>query len=128
MKSFLNSILLFIISITLGIILIPSSIILTIPIVFVVDSTQAAYDKLSKYIKSIAMSIDQVGNATMEYGLNAWLITKDGYQFGNESETISSALGKNQAKGTLTKYGWVLVNILNKINPNHCLNAINNKV
>ena len=37
MKSFLNSILLFIISITLGVILIPSSIILTIPIVFVVD-------------------------------------------------------------------------------------------
>jgi hypothetical protein len=128
MKKFLNSILLLLISLVLGAILIPISIILTIPTIFIVDGAEAAYDKLSKYIKSLAMSIDQVGNVTMEFGLNKLIITKDGYQFGNESETISSALGKNQVANTLTKYGLLLVNILNKIENNHCIKAINNKV
>jgi hypothetical protein len=128
MKSFLNSILLLVIALILGVILIPTSIILTIPIVFITDSIEASFNKLARYIKCLAMSIDQVGNVTMEFGLNSLVITKDGYQFGNESETISSALGKNQVKGTLTKYGWAIVTILDKINPNHCINAINNKV
>jgi hypothetical protein len=128
MKSFLNSILLLFIALILGIILIPTSIILTIPIVFVTDSLQSAFDKLAKYIRSLAMAIDQVGNVTMEYGLNSIAITNEGYQFGNESETISSALGKNQVKGTLTSFGQSIVNILNWINPNHCLKAINNRV
>jgi hypothetical protein len=128
MRNFFNSILLFLIALILGIILIPISIVFTIPIVFIVDSAEAAYNKLATYIKSIAMGIDQLGNVTLEYGLNEFWITKDGYQFGNKMETISSALGKNQVKGTLTPFGWAIVNILDKINPNHCINAINNKV
>lgn len=118
----------FIIALILGVILIPISIVLSIPIVFIVDSAEEAYNKLATYLKAIAMGIDQLGNVTLEYALNGIMITKNGYQFGNKMETISSVLGKNQVQNTLTKYGWVLVNILNKINPNHCFNAINNKV
>lgn len=128
MKAFLTSILMFIIALILGVILIPISIVLSIPIVFIVDSAEEAYNKLATYLKAIAMGIDQLGNVTLEYALNGIMITKNGYQFGNKMETISSVLGKNQVQNTLTKYGWVLVNILNKINPNHCFNAINNKV
>ena len=39
-------------------------------------------------------------------------------------ETISSALGKNQRDGTLTKIGRALVWILDKIEKEHCKKSI----
>lgn len=125
--SLVNSIILFLVALLLGGILIPLGFALTIIILLICDF-KACANKLTGYFKFLAICIDQMGNVALEFGLNAVLITKNGYQFGNKMETISSALGKNQVVGTLTKLGWVLVNILDWINPNHCIKAINNKV
>ena len=48
-------------------------------------------------------------------------------QFGNEDETISSVLGKNERMQTLTGLGRVIVSILDFIDPNHALNSIEEK-
>ena len=50
--------------------------------------------------------------------------TKTGYKFGVEGETISSALGKNERDGTLTKRGKQLVKLLNWLDKDHCRKAI----
>ncbi len=58
---------------------------------------------------------------------NDILIFKDGYQFRNVDETISSALGKNQRLNKLTYLGTLLVSFLDFIDPNHALNSIEEK-
>ena len=44
----------------------------------------------------IAIAIDQLGNVVCGRMFNDILITKDGYKFGDEDETISSCIGKNK--------------------------------
>ena len=44
--------------------------------------------------------------------------------FGDERETISSVLGKNERDGTLTNAGRMLCWILNVLDKNHCKNSI----
>ena len=57
---------------------------------------------------------------------NTIMITKDGYKFGNEDETISSVLGKNQLKGTFRIIGYCLNRILDKLEKNHSIKSIEN--
>lgn len=68
------------------------------------------------------------GNVLGEEIFNDLLITTDGYKFGNRKETISSVLGKNQQKETLTKAGKSLVWILDSIEKDHCILSIDNMV
>lgn len=82
------------------------------------------YQYLSKVMRSIAKTIDILGNVCCGALFNAVLITKGGYHFGREGETISSALGKNLLKGTLTKTGYALASFLDWIDENHCINSI----
>lgn len=77
-----------------------------------------------EYLLKIAVSIDQLGNVLMQHLLNLLWIKKGGYLFGNRDETISSALGKNKAQGTLTGFGKAIDAILDLIDPNHTLNSI----
>jgi len=77
-----------------------------------------------EYLLKIAVSIDQLGNVLMQHLLNLLWVKKGGYRFGNRDETISSALGKNKALGTLTGLGKVIDSILDLIDPNHSLNSI----
>ena len=77
-----------------------------------------------EYLLKIAVSIDQMGNVLMQHLLNLLWVKKGGYRFGNRDETISSALGKNKAQGTLTSFGRAIDNILDLIDPNHSLNSI----
>ena len=79
---------------------------------------------MGEYFLKIALSIDQLGNVIMQHILNQFWIKKDGYPFGNRDETISSALGKNKALGTLTAFGKFIDQILDWIDPNHSLNSI----
>lgn len=81
-------------------------------------------DKKKGYFKSTAITIDKMGNREFRTLFNKTLKTKDGYPFGAENETISSALGKNQVQNTLTKTGKALVWLLDKIDKNHCAKAI----
>ena len=77
-----------------------------------------------EYLLKIAVSIDQLGNVLMQHLLNLLWVKKGGYLFGNRDETISSALGKNKAQGTLTGFGKAIDAILDLIDPNHSLNSI----
>jgi len=52
------------------------------------------------YFKSSAINLDKFGNREFRALLNTTLITEYGYNFGNQSETISGVLGKNKLKNT----------------------------
>ena len=76
------------------------------------------------YFRSTALSIDIWANREFRTLWNAQLKTEKGYEFGREDETISSALGKNLLLGTLAEDGKKLVRILDRLDPNHCLESI----
>ena len=73
------------------------------------------------YFRDSALTLDKLANREFRTLWNKTLILKDGIQFGNINETISSVLGKNILANKLTKTGKVLVWILTK---KHCLDAI----
>jgi hypothetical protein len=75
------------------------------------------------YFKQTALNLDKFGNREFRAFLNLSM-QKNGYQFGNPNETISSALGKNERDNTLTKCGRILVKILDIIDKNHCKKSI----
>jgi len=77
------------------------------------------------YFKSSAVNIDKFGNREFRTLFNKVLISNKGYRFGDIGETISSVLGKNQLTGTLTRFGKVIVWILDKIDKDHCFKSIN---
>lgn len=80
------------------------------------------------YFRDTALSIDVFANREFRATWNKFLIKHNGYKFGKNGETISSVLGKNQLKGTLTKTGYVLVRMLDKIEDNHCIKSIDNNI
>ncbi len=80
------------------------------------------------YFKSTAKNLDIFANREFRAFWNAVLIDPDGYQFGKEGETLSSALGKNQRLEKLKPKGAWLVRQLNRIDENHCLESINEAI
>ena len=76
------------------------------------------------YFKQSALNLDKYGNREFRAFFNRYFRTENGYPFGNENETISSALGKNERDGNLSKCGKVLVWILDKIDKDHCKKSI----
>lgn len=79
-----------------------------------------------KYWRSFAVDVDRFANHQFRTFFNAILKTADGYPFGDFRETVSSALGKNQRDNTLSRLGKLLVWMLDKIDPDHCLKSIQN--
>ena len=75
-----------------------------------------------------ARSIDVFANVEASELFNDTLIKSGGYKFGNKQETISSVLGKNQLRNTLTRVGNSLRIILDLIEPGHCLLSINDNL
>ena len=75
------------------------------------------------YFKQTAIDIDRFGNRNFRCFLN-WSMQKNGYEFGNVNETISSALGKNERDKTLSIFGKIMCNILNFLDKNHCQKSI----
>lgn len=82
------------------------------------------YGNVKGYFRSTALSIDIWANREFRTLWNVKLRIENGYEFGREGETISSALGKNKLLGTLTKDGIKLANILDKIDTNHCIKSM----
>jgi hypothetical protein len=82
------------------------------------------------YFRSLALDIDIMSNRAFRTIWNNALVkqNKHYYRFGKIGETISSALGKNEARDTLSKAGKALVWILDKIDKKHCYNSINYNV
>ena len=113
-------VLLFIISILLFVI--------TVPFGFVYGLFYKLFKRgltgIGEYALQIAISIDQLGNVSMQHLLNSLWIKKGGYYFGNRDETISSAIGRNKNLGTLTFFGRSIDRLLDTIDPNHSLNSI----
>ncbi|VAV85076.1 hypothetical protein MNBD_BACTEROID02-795 [hydrothermal vent metagenome] len=79
---------------------------------------------IGTYFLEMAISIDQLGNVVMQHLLNLILLRKNAYKFGNPDETISSVIGKNLEKCTLTPFGKIISKTLDAIDPNHSLNSI----
>jgi len=84
------------------------------------------WSRISGYLRSSAVNTDRFGNYEFRSLFNAILITKDGYKFGDFRETISSVIGKNKVKGTLTRTGRILDKILDLLDKNHSIKSINN--
>jgi len=80
--------------------------------------------RLSHYFLTIALSIDQLGNVILAPLFNAIMIKRNGYKFGDEDETISYVLGRNQITETLSKCGNLLANLLDWIDANHCAKTV----
>ena len=79
---------------------------------------------LSHYFLTIALSIDQLGNVILAPLFNGIMIKRNGYKFGDEDETISYVLGRNQITETLSKCGNLFANLLDWIEPNHCAKTV----
>lgn len=98
------------------------------------DGIKRSWTNFDTYCRRIAIGRDQLGNAEGKAFFNDTMIrrNKDNsdvrpYRFGNNDETISSAFGKNQLRGTLTKFGhWWSYRFLDKIEKDHSINSIDN--
>lgn len=83
-----------------------------------------SWKKIDDKFRSMAEAFDRFGNIVCGELFDATLRKANGYHFGAEKETISSALGKNQRDGTLTGTGKFVVWILCKFQKDHCLKSI----
>lgn len=80
------------------------------------------------YFRSTAKNLDIFANREFRAFWNAVLIEPDGYKFGREGETLSSALGRNQLRNKLKPKGLFLVRALDKLDKNHCINSIDDNL
>jgi len=132
MKKLIKSLVLFLIASVLSVVLLPLGIIWTVGeiLVRIFSSSQkkSACTKsiwfLTATLHSLALGLDQIGNAVCRDMFNRLLIEKDWYKFGKIQETISSVLGKNQMLDTLSLWGWILVSILELFQEDHCIKSI----
>jgi len=89
---------------------------------------QRSWRKIVGYLDhsagALALAIDHFGNTVCRDLFNSLFLKSGGYGFGNIRETISSALGRNAQRGTLSRTGRLLVWILNAIDENHVQKAI----
>ena len=85
----------------------------------------AGLNKISDYVRAIAIAIDMFGNVVLQVPLNLLFVTDGGYRYGRAGETISSATGKNVQGNTLTKWGVGFNNFLSFVfGKNHAINNI----
>jgi len=122
--SLLLNLLLVIIAIFLLKYLLIPAIIITLFISFFNRKVGNGFLNISQYLREVALSIDQLGNVICSDLFDITLINKNGYKFGNPDETISGVIGKNQKLKTLTFIGKGLNKILNIIEKDHSINAI----
>ena len=132
MKSLTKSLVLFWVAGILSVVLLPLGIIWTVGEILVrifsSEQKKSAFAKsiwfLTATLHSLALWLDQIGNAVCRDMFNRLLIEEDGYKFGKVQETISSVLGKNERDWTLSLGGLLLVILLDVIDKDHCENSI----
>ena len=132
MRNLIKSLVLFWVAGALSVVLLPLGIIWTVGEIliriFTSEQKKSALAKsiwfLTATLHSLALWLDQIGNAVCRDLFNRLLIEKDWYKFGKVQETISSVLGKNQMLDTLSLWGWILVSILELFERNHCIKSI----
>lgn len=132
MKSLTKSLVLFWAAGILSVILLPLGIIWTVGEILVrifsSEQKKSAFAKsiwfLTATLHSLALGLDQIGNAVCRDMFNRLLIEQDGYKFGKVQETISSVLGKNQLLDKLSLTGRALVVLLELFEEEHCIKSI----
>ncbi len=124
MKKTIISTLLLLVAILLFIPLAPIGMLYGIGASFFRVKIKSGFYKMSKYFKTIAVSIDQLGNVFCKELFDDLLIKNKGHKFGNEDETISSVVGKNKKTKTLSLSGKSLDYVLNKIEKDHSIISI----
>ena len=88
------------------------------------------YKTINNKFFNLAKDIDIFANVSFPILWNTLLKKRNGYHFGVKKETLSSALGKNQIKNTLSVVGKIMVIILWVIDVQfwfkggHCKNSI----
>jgi hypothetical protein len=82
------------------------------------------FKTINDFFYETAVDIDRFANRNFRTLWNETLRKENGYKFGDERETVSSALGKNKRDETLTKTGKSLCTILDFLDKNHCLKSI----
>lgn len=121
--------------ISIGLLLLIFSIFATL-VLFIPNLSHIIYDsfrykntrrRIGFYLLNAAKAIDIMCNTLYSPMLNAWFIKHNGYHFGKDGETVSSALGKNQVFKTLTYTGQGLAGILDLLDKDHCWKSIDNK-
>ena len=117
------------ISINMGILLYFIAIILYIPLTvinafLVLFKYGWTWKTINDFFYETAVDIDRFANRNFRTLWNETLRKEGGYKFGDERETVSSALGKNKRDNTLTKTGKILCSILDFLDKNHCLKSI----
>lgn len=122
-KLLLNVVLVFIAVKLLKYLLVPA-ILVTLVISFFRTKVGNGFINVSDYLRSVAVSVDQLGNVVCKDLFDLVLIKKEGYKFGHPDETISSVLGKNQLLDTLTGVGKCLNAILSFIEKDHSVISI----
>lgn len=132
MKNLIKSLVLFCVAGALSVVLLPLGILWTVGEIIV--RIFSSSEKKSAFAKSIwfltatphslALGLDQIGNAVCRDMFNRLLIEKDWYKFGKVQETISSVLGKNQETWTLTCLGSTVVWVLDHLDKDHCRESI----
>ena len=80
------------------------------------------YRNVGEYSYRILISIDQLGNVVCDKLFDLTLVK--GNYFGDEDETISSAMGRAKLNNDLTFTGKILDSILNLIDNNHSIKSI----
>jgi len=114
---------LFVIAILLGVLLIPIGLLYSL--LFRVLNKFSIPEKLSTYLYSCALAIDQLGNVFCSDLFNHTLVTSDAtVLFGDPDQTISAVLGYAQRDNQLTMIGRWIVNLLDTIDPDHCRKAM----
>jgi hypothetical protein len=116
------------ISIDMGILLYFIAIILYLPLtiintILVLNKYGWKFKTIDDYFFQTAVDIDKFANRNFRTLWNQTL-QKNGYQFGDERETVSSALGKNKRDNTLTQTGKILCDLLDRLDENHCIKSI----
>lgn len=124
MKNIFLSILLLIVAVVLFTLLLVPAIIWGIGASFWKRKLKNATNEIANWFYAWALSIDQLGNVVCKELFNDALIMPSGIAFGKPDETISSVLGKNKLNNSLTWLGKSLDWILNKLDPNHSVNSI----
>lgn len=98
------------------------------PFMYIFGSIVALWKgEWNQYNTDLAISIDQYGNGLSRYLFNLVLIKKNAaHKFGNIDETISSVIGKNKLANTLTWLGVAVDIMLDSLDPDHSIKAIDN--
>lgn len=113
----------FVTAILLGVILIPIGLLYSLG--FRLSNNFSIPERLSAYLYTCSLAIDQLGNVFCSDLFNHTLITSyASVLFGNPDQTISAVLGYAQNNNSLTKIGGWVVNLLDTIDPDHCKKAM----